>query len=116
MIKVRWGATSGNPDIHPGSMITYVGVEHRLDLSVLGQLAQVPVPVHERLGTVQDLHVGLNNKPSVAFCLSVAFAFSSFTVKNEEGKSNERRFNAMESDWKLPRKTKVPTKFLWSRG
>lgn len=110
---VRWGGgTSGNPNIHPRSMITYVGVEHRLDLSVLGQLAQVPVPVQERLGTVQDLHVGPNNKPSVAFppyqCL---WGLSSFAVKMKKEKSNKRRFNAMESDWKLPRKTKVPTKF-----
>lgn len=74
-------------------MITYVGVEHRLDLSVLGQLAQVPVPVQERLGTVQDLHVGLNNKPSVAFSLFLSLLpfRVSLSKKNEEGKKKQQR-------------------------
>lgn len=36
--------------------ITYIGVEHTVDLSSLGQLAEVPVPVQERFTAVQDLH------------------------------------------------------------
>lgn len=93
MKRVRWGDTSGNPNIHPGSMITYVGVEHRLNLSVLGQLAQVPVPVQERLGTVQDLHVGPNDKPSVAFVSICRFGFfSSFAVKMKKEKKQQAPF------------------------
>lgn len=104
-------------------MTTYVGVEHRLDLSVHRQLAQVPVPVQERLATVQDLHAGRTTS-----LLSLCFLSGSsacFRCQNEEGikkkkrrRSNKRRLNAKESDWKLPRKTKVHTKGLmteWSR-
>lgn len=80
MQRVKWGATSGIPNIHAGLAITYVGVKNRFDFSVLGQLAQVPVPLQERLGTVQDLHVGPNNKPSVALFSICRFGlFSSFT-------------------------------------
>lgn len=88
---VCWGATSGKPNIHPGSMVTYVGVEHRLDLSVFGQLAQIPVPVQERLGTVQDLHVGPNKKRNLRFVLSIGrFGFfSSCTVKMKKEKKQQ---------------------------
>lgn len=89
---VKCVATSGNPSIRPGSIITYVGVEHRLDLSVLGQLAQVPVPVQERLGTVQDLHGGPNNKTSVDFLFSICRfgLFSSFTEQKSRRKKKQQ--------------------------
>lgn len=92
MKRVRWGATSGNPNTHPRSMITYVGVEYRLDLSVLGQLAQVPVPVQERLGTVQDLHVGPNNKPSLCFVYLSLLVLFELHRQNEEGKRQQAAF------------------------
>lgn len=41
--------------INAGS-ITYIGVEHGVDLLGIRELAEVPVPVQKGLGTVQDLH------------------------------------------------------------
>lgn len=47
--------------INHNRSITYIGVEHGIDLLGLGELAEVPVPVQKGLGTVQDLHVAFTD-------------------------------------------------------
>lgn len=52
--------------------MTYIGVEHGVDLLGLGELAEVSVPLQEGLGTVQDLHVAF--RPA---SLTIGSSFSS---------------------------------------